>query len=261
MIVDVNVHLSRWPFRRLPLDETPALLAKLRASGITSAWAGSFDALLHRDVAGVNARLTEECRQHGDGLLIPFGTVNPILPDWREDVRRCAEEHHMPGIRLYPGFHEYRMQDDVTRELLALASDSGLIVQLVVGLEDLRTQHPLMQIPAVDLAPLESLLPQLPQLKLVLLDAQRSARLDLLARLVAAGEVYVDIATQEGVGGLGKLLSQLPTERVLFGSHAPFYYVESAVLKLRETDLGHNQQTAIESGNALRLLSPAPPPS
>ena len=28
--IDVNVHVSRWPFRRLPLDETPALLKKLR---------------------------------------------------------------------------------------------------------------------------------------------------------------------------------------------------------------------------------------
>ena len=29
MIVDVNVNLSRWPFRRLPHDDTPALVQKL----------------------------------------------------------------------------------------------------------------------------------------------------------------------------------------------------------------------------------------
>src|SRR5690349_15363341 len=52
-LVDVNVYLSRWPFRRPPGDETPALVAELRRQGVEQAWAGSFDAPLHRDVAGV----------------------------------------------------------------------------------------------------------------------------------------------------------------------------------------------------------------
>ncbi len=37
MIVDTNVYLSRWPFRRLPGDEPADLVAKLRSRNVTQA--------------------------------------------------------------------------------------------------------------------------------------------------------------------------------------------------------------------------------
>jgi uncharacterized protein len=66
VIIDTNINLSRWPFRRLKGDETPDLVRWLRSRNVTQAWAGSFDRLLHKDIGGVNARLagryTAMCR-------------------------------------------------------------------------------------------------------------------------------------------------------------------------------------------------------
>ena len=253
-IVDVNVSLSHWPSRRVPHDDTPGLVAKLRQSNVARAWAGSFDGLLHRDIAAVNTRLARDCQQNGGGFLVPFGSVNPMLPDWQDDLRRCQEEHHMPGIRLHPNYHGYTLDNPAFAELLRLAEARELIVQLAVKMEDERTQHPLLQVPSVDMKPLPALIAQRSKLQLVILNGLRTLRGSSLTQLAAAGQVSFEISMLEGVGGIAKLLDVLPLERVLFGSHFPFFCFESAVLKMWESSLSDFHLAAISNKNARRLL-------
>jgi hypothetical protein len=66
--------------------------------------------------------------------------------------------------------------------------------------------------------------------------------------------VYFEIATQEGVAGVATLAEKIPAERILFGSHAPFFYFDSAVFKLMESGLPSDQLAAIARGNAERIL-------
>lgn len=252
--IDVNVSLSRWPMRRVPCDVTPELVAKLRRQGVTEAWAGSFDGLVHKDLAGVNARLAEGCRRQGRGLLKAFGSVNPTLPDWEEELRRCAEVHRMPGIRLHPNYHGYKLDDPAFARLLTRASERRMILQIAVIMEDERMMHPLLRVPPVDVRPLTRLVKEIPSLRLVLLNALGVVRGPALAELLAAGNICVEISMLEGVAGIEKLLQQVPLERVLFGSHAPLFYFESALLKLRESPLSQAQLDAIRFGNARLLL-------
>lgn len=254
-LIDVNVSLSRWPFRRLPGDETADLVARLRRNKITQAWAGSLDGLLHRDMAGVNERLAAECRERDEGFLVPFGSVNPMLPDWEDDLRRCHEVHHMPGIRLHPNYHAYKLGDGVFSKLLAAATECGLVVQLVLSMEDERTQHPLVHVPHVDTAPLLGVLKSLPKQRLVVLNAFRAMRIEAAAELAASGQIWFDIAMLESVTGVSKLVDRIGSGHVLFGSHFPQFVVESAVLKLRESVLAQPQIRGIGSENARRLLS------
>ena len=43
-IIDTNVNLFKWPFRRMKYGDTRSLVAKLRHHRITKAWAGNFEA-------------------------------------------------------------------------------------------------------------------------------------------------------------------------------------------------------------------------
>src|SRR5262249_36669351 len=264
-IIDTNVHLFDWPFRKLKYAGVKALVAKLRQHRIKQAWAGSYEGLLHKDLDGVNARLAEECRANGAGILLPFGTVNPALPDWEEDLRRCQEEYRMPGIRLYPSYHNYTLQKPEVARLLRLAQKRGLIVQLAVRLEDPRVHLPVTPPPAGDATGLPELMAARPDVKVQLLNAFNATeplRGQAGRRLIEKTRVTVDLSHVEGQGGLAKLIAPdrdsgrppLPVERVVFGSHAPYFPCESAVFKLFESALGRAQLEKVMRGNAERFL-------
>jgi predicted TIM-barrel fold metal-dependent hydrolase len=255
-MIDTNVSLGRWPFRRLPAEDSGALADRLRRGHVEQAWVGSLEGLFQRDVAGVNFRLADDCRKADPERLVPFGTVNPTLPDWEEDLRRCHEIHRFRGIRLHPAYHGYTLADPPFARLLSLAAARGLVVELVVTMEDIRTQHPVFRVPPVDVRPLESLVRSIPGLRLVILNAFQTISLDNAHRLAGAGEVSFEIATLEGVDRIAKLVDRVGPNRCLFGSHFPLFYLESAALKLRETKIAREVIAQIVRTNAQRVLNP-----
>ncbi|MEO6808030.1 MAG: amidohydrolase family protein [Isosphaeraceae bacterium] len=255
-MIDVNVSIGHWPFRRLPLDDPTKLADMLIDHGVIEAWTGSFDALLHEDVSAINTRLAETCRAGHPGLLVPFGAVNPNLPDWVEDLRRCVEVHQMPGIRLHPNYHGYSLDDPECVKLLDLAAQRGLIVQIAVKMEDVRTQFPLLRVPDVNLDPLPGLIGRFPGLRIVLLNALNAVRGEPLKTLTGTNKVAVEIAMLEGICGVEHLIDEIGVSPILFGSLAPLFVFESALLKLKESPLTPEQRRAITLDNARRTLRP-----
>lgn len=84
-----------------------------------------------------------------------------------------------------------------------------------------------------------------------------------IAALVRDTKVTFDIAACEGNGGVGRLLEgknpsyrgTIPVDRLVFGSHAPFFPCESALLKLFESPLNLEQLNQLMQSNARRLLT------
>ncbi len=202
----------------------------------------------------MNERLATTCRAVAPDWLIPFGSINPTLPDWETDLKRCVEQFQMPGIRLHPNYHDYRLDHPEFARLLAMAAERNLIVQVALLLEDKRTQPHLARVPHVDVKPLVGLLKQHPTLRVELLNAFQALSIDQAAELMAVGQVSFEIATLEGVGGVGRLIEKTAAERVLFGSHFPLFYFESALFKLRESNLAQGQRDLVLRLNAQKLL-------
>ncbi len=264
-IIDTNVNLFNWPFRALKYRDTKALVAKLKKHRVIEAWAGSFEALLAKDMDGVNTRLADECRTQAPGFLIPFGSVNLAWPDWEEDVRRCHEIHKMPGLRIYPGYQPFDLGHPAMESLVEMAAERGLILQVVFGMEDPRVHHPIINVGAVSITPLLKAVAGAPNAKVQLLHFDGAVRGEGLAQFMKLTNTVMDISRLEGNGAVGRMIgsieglpsARVPVERILFGSHAPFFPLETAILKLIESPLNVQQLQAIMQGNARRLLSRA----
>jgi uncharacterized protein len=197
------------------------------------------------------------CRTSGEGILRPFGTIDPLLPDWKEDLRRCHESHKMPGIRVHPNYHGYALDHSAFAELLAESRRRRLVVQIALKMEDERMLHPLFKsLPTTEPSPLHTLLANSSGPPVVVLNALGNIRGEPLKQLLAVPGVWCDIAMLEGAAGLERLVAQVGSDRLLFGSHAPLFYADSAHLKLKESALAPAQAEAIRQSNA-RSLVPA----
>jgi hypothetical protein len=139
--------------------------------------------------------------------------------------------------------------------LLKLAAERKMLVQLVNRMEDHRTRHQLMQVEPVDLKPLAGVVVALPELRLQVLCSYYELADESVIALARSGHVSFDFSRVEGVGGVARLIDRVGADRVLFGSHFPLYHLESAVLKLKESDIKEPTLSAVQAGNARRLLS------
>jgi len=169
----------------------------------------------------------------------------------------------MPGIRLYPAYHGYGLDHPDFARLLGDTAKRGLLVQIVLRLEDERVHHVATNIPTLNTAPLIYALKKVPQAKVQLINSAGPLLGNNLAALVRDTQVTFDIAAIEGNGGVGRVIEgknssyrgAIPVERLVFGSYSPFFPCESALLKLFESLLSLDQLENLMNANARRLLS------
>jgi predicted TIM-barrel fold metal-dependent hydrolase len=256
-ITDTHVYLGHWPHQQLPSDDPSKLVADLRRTRVTQAWTGSFDGLFHKDIAGVNHRLADTCTRIGDAMLIPFGTVNPTLPDWEEDIRRCHEIFHMTGIRLHPNYHGYPLDDPRFAKLLELAAARGLIVQLVTWMESERYLLLNPHESEVDIKPLAEKIAPLPRLRVILTNSFHATTQDeSIRKLLKNEQVYFDFARASDADAVNQLIDKTSPERVVYGSCAPLHSVDAPASKLNGLNLSREVRRKIGSTNAAALLAP-----
>src|SRR5690606_26285458 len=219
-MIDVNVTLGHYPFRKLPIDGSDPAVIKdlLQRCGITRACAGSLNAIFYGDPDQGNDEVLPGLAK--DPFYLPVGVINPSLHSWRGSLARCVEQYGCRMVRLYPSYHGYRLTDPVVEDFLAAAADANLLVAIVQRLEDERMHHPLMKVPANDLYDIMGTAQRFDRPLLLL-----SAYLAEIRQLAPyALHLHFDIAFAETMNTLGTLTQSVDPARLLLGSHTPLLY-------------------------------------
>jgi uncharacterized protein len=168
----------------------------------------------------------------------------------------------MPGLRLYPAYHGYTLDHPEFARMLHEAAKRGMLVQIVMRMEDERVHHVALNIPAVNVSPLPEVWKKVPQAKVQLINSAGPLLGNNVSALVRDTQIMFDIAATEGNGGVGRLIEganpsyrgAIPVDRLTFGSHAPFFPCESALMKLFESPLALEQLEKLMHANARRLI-------
>jgi len=256
MIVDVNAYLGHFAFRRLRHNTASSLLALMDSKKIDKAVVSSVGAITYRNTQAGNEELAEEVRGHSD-RLIPFAVINPFYTGWQDDLKICHEEFGMKGLRLYPKWHNYQLSNPCCRELVNDATERGMVISIPIRVEDNRQRSWLLNIPDITLKEIVEVVKAHPKARFILLNGIGYTRCplgrkdnDLPANYVIGLSRLSAVLANE----LGQLITNLGTERVMFGTGMPFNYPDPALVKIEVLDASEADKEKIFSQNAMTWL-------
>jgi predicted TIM-barrel fold metal-dependent hydrolase len=258
MLIDTNAYLGHWATRQLRHNTPEGLLALMDRAGIDRACVSSASAVMYKDCHRGNEELTAALDGRGD-RFIPFAVLNPAYAGWRRDLAWCCEVLGARGLRLYPTYHGYSLAEARCAELIAVATEAGLLISVPMRQVDYRQRHWLVDAPDVPLSDIAALVAAHPQARFLVLEGLGYLGSDLVRRAAELPANYwLELSRPDAVyyDEIGGLLATLGAERLVFGSGIPFKYPEPATLRLEVLRASEAEKDLIRSGNLRRLLSP-----
>ena len=258
MIIDINAYLGNWPFRALRNSTAAELVKLMDSKGIDRAVVSSLDAILYKNSQAGNEKLAAEIEPYRD-RFVPFATVNPTYAGWTEDVVRCHEVLGMQGLRIYPAYHGYALQDGVCADLMAMAAERGLIVALPLRMEDRRQRHWMDTAEDVSPGDVAQFIVRFPAIKFMILNGIGDT---VNWSPLKGAHVLIDISRLTNLrlrspprdNSIPGLLAALGTEKLGFGSGIPIKYPDPALLKVEIMQVSESVKEQIRWRNAATML-------
>ncbi|MFV0338776.1 MAG: amidohydrolase family protein [Chthoniobacterales bacterium] len=248
-LVDTNVSYGFWPWMDFSDFSAEKLIEHLAAKGTDEAWISSVESILFPDPDVPDARLFSAFRNFPN--VTPIKTLNPLLGNWRESLKRAVEKMGAKAVRILPSYHQYSLLDLPIEQFVSVLIECKIPLILTLRVEDERNQYPLMQVPTPSAELVVLLATRYPELKILITGATASEARSILTMTT---NVFCEISFIEPGGGLADFLKTAPAERLLFGSHTPFFYTQAAVNKLCNAEIDTSTQNRIGHENAGAFL-------
>lgn len=253
-MIDVNVFLGAYPWRRLPGTSPAGLLQAMDRAGIEHAWVSHLPGLFWKDPTEGNPWLYETVAAQPRFRAV--ATVHPGLPGWEDDLAGAVAAGAV-AVRADPGYLGLAPAGAEMLALVRAAGAAGMPLLAAVRLEDGRGRHPLDVAP--ELAPwmVRQWIRASESVRLVVTHAERSFIEEVHhgSTPAEAGRLWWDISWVWGPpeDHLAHLLATIGPARFLFGTGQPLRLAEVAGARLDLLELDPAARAAITQDNAARL--------
>ena len=244
MIFDVNLSWGNWPFQPFPFESALALTKSLRKKGIRGGFVRSADAVFSPDLEYCNQKLFQNFKVDND--FIPVPTISPRNRKWKSWL-----ESGNRFFVVYPSYHDYSILSTEFEELAHTLDASKKVLMVVMRQEDERGQNKLCRIPPVPAAEINHLGREFTNLKIICLNGYLG---ELKTLLTGAPNVNADIAFMETLNTVRTIEEQFGHRQILFGSHTPFLYTESGLMKWKNAGVDNQSSSAIACKNIIAML-------
>lgn len=259
MLFDINTAIGHWPFRRVPNQTARELRALLAEKAISGAATAHTHGLFYLNCHDANVELAEAIADHAD-FFVGVATLNPTYAAWERDLLVCRQELGLRALRLAPQYHGYRLNGPEACAIAKAAAELRMPLLVPHRVVDPRGRHWLDTEQTVGLPDIAALCEAAPETRVIVTEACFFAG-DLLREegSVRYPNLYCELSrAQHGLCGLP---AEIASERMVFGTGAPFKSITPALLKLDlAPGLDEAARRRIGAENARRLLSLAPFP-
>lgn len=242
MIIDVNVNYGDWPFRRLSIKNLKGIEKKLKENGIESCFISHTGCALNfQEVDEYNKELKEKIKKNKFFHFVPV--LNPVLANSEESLEKYK------FIKIIPSYHNYSLTDKKFSSFFKKISDKKMIIFLQMRYEDERSHNPVFKVKSPKVEEIKNFALNYTEIKIILLCAYFSE----IVELCKINNIYSDISFAEHFKTIKNLLKYISEEKLLFGSHTPFLYLESEIAKLHHSELENSTIEKIASKNIIKL--------
>ena len=259
MLCDINANVGHWPFKQLKYNTCETLLERMNKFDVDISVVSNLNGIFYKNTQSANEELYDEIKSNSRfrDRFIPFAVFNPIYAGWKDDLDICYNKMGMKGIRLYPAYHDYEINDPACIELVKNARDLGLPVAFTIRMFDSR-QRSWLEIPTEwDLKNIVPIVKEVPDAKYLILNVANSMRVsDEETELLKKSDIIFDTSGRS-ISNLGDLITRFGKEKFAFGTHSPILDYFAGIIRiesLRENEADELTKEMLRSGNAKRML-------
>lgn len=247
MIIDVCSYLGFWPFWNVNATTARNLIEIMDTFGVDKAAACSMRSIFYDHDEG-NLEVFEALKRFPD-RFVGIATVNPYYEDVVEEVEKCILDFKMKGIELQPNYHGYNLGSSILAPVINVA-----IKRKIPVLIPLRMSMN-WNLPSIKVTDISEVVKTYTDAHFIVGCFNYGDIEELISLMNEVTNVMVEISGLQLMYGIERVVKEVGTERVLFGSGMPIQSVGTALAKIKEADIDEEDKRLILGDNAIRVLN------